>query len=696
MSGTQPNMTKLFKTTAATSKSKTEANKENKEVKRTLKETTRQNKEILEAVKESKDSNSNRLETKITEMGTNIASSINELKDCMINFTNTMKDTINENKKTQNTNLIKDKNEIQTNTKESEQIEMLSESQLSQEILPNAQRPKAVKSQANTQFPASGKTQEESKLQTPPLPTAEEIWNRIETQQEEIENLHKRITELENKEPEEPVEVVKQAISTKPTTVKKTILTPTLSIDAEGNQNEITRTENQPFDWTTVRSARRKYIPRPELNDTTNEKVTEEINKLIEEKKEERGNKERKPQKKMKQKEREERIEKMLRISADTVGFAPFSNAHIDKVTRHLSKKGLLKATESFENRRQRTIKSLVKSWAYTNLKMSDREWDSIQVESVYQTQSEESNIIFLKCTTSDDAAKITSRAHNLPKSTGPDCARLVMHVDKRARARYAAYQTIAKTIRQQADNSIQTSIRIGKKDFLLRKKPRGDQTPWSQIPPLKITQDIPAFEIGVYKDIFANTISEDEDEDEDENEDEPDEDDQDMDKSNEIKRIEKELELQNKEEDKEDDEDNENKIKEKEKNNEKNKNKNKNKRNRSKEVSPSIQKNHRPKQRKQVQFSESDTDDENQKKERKYLNSTPIEEQTPTTIQKQLSIQQIPPYTGNLPRYNSVAETPQEKIRQNYNPSIWNQVLETPEKSQLQQNNFAEEHKYE
>ena len=118
-----------------------------------------------------------------------------------------------------------------------------------------------------------------------------------------------------------------------------------------------------------------------------------------------------------------------------------------------------------------------------------------------------------MRCKISQDAMQITSRAKNLPPDltgTGP---RLVMYTDRRAKARFRAYQLIAKTMRDESGQTIQTNIRTGKTDFLLRARKKGDDTPWSQVPPIKITQKLPAFEEGLYKDIKDMSLSSSEEE---------------------------------------------------------------------------------------------------------------------------------------------------------------------------------------
>ena len=91
--------------------------------------------------------------------------------------------------------------------------------------------------------------------------------------------------------------------------------------------------------------------------------------------------------------------------------------------------------------------------------------------------------------------------------------------MDNRARKRYNRIQNVAKTIRNQSKGEIQTCVRNGRLDFLLRQKKKGDITPWGQIPPLKLDQNLPELEVGLYKNIYQEEEEEDEENIEDEQE---------------------------------------------------------------------------------------------------------------------------------------------------------------------------------
>ena len=110
---------------------------------------------------------------------------------------------------------------------------------------------------------------------------------------------------------------------------------------------------------------------------------------------------------------------------------------------------------------------------------------------------------------TIDDISILTSKAYKLPNTNRKTDPRFVMYIDPRARRRHSAIQTIAKTIRTKAGNTIQTSLRNGRRDFILRQKTRGDLTPWGQIPPININENIPDFEIGDYINIYNEDIKE-------------------------------------------------------------------------------------------------------------------------------------------------------------------------------------------
>ena len=229
----------------------------------------------------------------------------------------------------------------------------------------------------------------------------------------------------------------------------------------------------------------------------------------------------RRPQEDIDQETKLDKIKHMLTKQTLTIGFAPITNQHLQNVEKTMLERGVLNTKQPWDERKKRTIKSVVKNWAIKNLKMSETDWNQIDIDQIHQTITEDSDIIFVKCHTQADTQIITSHAKNLPVDESGNGPRLVNFIDNRAKARYRGYQQIAKTLREESNTPIQTNIRTGRMDFLLQVRKKGENTPWSTIAPLKINQKIPNFEVGIFKNIFELSLSSDSGSEDDQNTDE-------------------------------------------------------------------------------------------------------------------------------------------------------------------------------
>ena len=457
-------------------------------------------------------------------------------------------------------------------------------------------------------------------------------------------------------------------------------LNPALHIDWEGNPNEqeLSRTEPQPMDWAKVKINKNKWQKRPELSQSMNQKVSDNLEKFVEETMKQPESHGTKAQKEMSEEDRDYYIERMFHKSARIVGIAPLSSEHISKVEANLVKKGVLKKSENPSIRRQRTIKSLVKSWAMKNLDMTDRDWSSIQIEELMVTDN--SDIIFIRCKTYEDAARITANAKYLPNDNGPESPQIIMHVDIRAKKRHKAFLNIAKSIRELSNNTIQTSVRAGRKDFPLRQHPRGSNTPWAQIPPNRISQELPGIEIGTYKDIInpSNRMEEEE-----------------MEipmSDQELKQVSEDIEDQYKETEK-----TENEKNKQDRTQEENLSRIKRQKktlDRSKSLSSSGPSSSSSSGSESGSESASDSDPEesiklNKKiKPKKIHNSTlndKIKDDNPDKIVKTTSIPQKPENTKWITHYNSLPATPYPRLKVTGN-NILDTVLETPAPKNLEQ----------
>ena len=155
--------------------------------------------------------------------------------------------------------------------------------------------------------------------------------------------------------------------------------------------------EEQPLDYTRVRTAWKIRPERPPIPDNVTKEVSKELKDFLKHQKS-LATKPTKPQQEMEPSTRQDKIKEMLSKQTLTIGLAPISSSHLEAIERKMIERGAMSESQPREERKKRTIKSVIKSWANQNLKMEDQEWDSIQMEEISQTQTEGSNIIFIKC----------------------------------------------------------------------------------------------------------------------------------------------------------------------------------------------------------------------------------------------------------------------------------------------------------
>ena len=132
---------------------------------------------------------------------------------------------------------------------------------------------------------------------------------------------------------------------------------------------------------------------------------------------------------------------------------------------------------------------------------MDDETRDEINITEIFPSQTEDSDIIYIKCKTTEDISEITSRVRNLGQNTGPFAPSIVNHIPKIMYKRYRHCEKMLWKLRQSKTGTYQTKIRSGARDFILKYKIKGDDTPWSQVPSLTIPEEAPGAEVHLMKE---------------------------------------------------------------------------------------------------------------------------------------------------------------------------------------------------
>ena len=154
----------------------------------------------------------------------------------------------------------------------------------------------------------------------------------------------------------------------------------------------------------------------------------------------------------------------MLDKSGYQLGVTHLTPDHMNRVEKLLTAQGIFGRDDTANTRKQKTVKTLIRSWAMKKLNFFVEKWNKVQIQDI--TLMDNSDIVFFNFLTKDKITRFTSRARQLPHEAGPNTPQLVMYVDRRDMKCHKAILSIAKSLREHSNNTIQMTVRTGKYDF--------------------------------------------------------------------------------------------------------------------------------------------------------------------------------------------------------------------------------------
>ena len=152
-----------------------------------------------------------------------------------------------------------------------------------------------------------------------------------------------------------------------------------------------------------------------------------------------------------------------------------------------------------------KATKNMVVKFLKINLKLSEYDRNMIEIQQIYPSGSEDSEIIYLKCKSPQDISIITGNAKFLPRGpNSPDKPTIVTHIPPSLYNRYQAAERFMWKIRKDDEQGqTQTNIRIGAADIQVRAKQKGDNTNWKDIQIIKLPNNFPRAKISLIKAKF-------------------------------------------------------------------------------------------------------------------------------------------------------------------------------------------------
>ena len=182
--------------------------------------------------------------------------------------------------------------------------------------------------------------------------------------------------------------------------------------------------------------------------------------------------------------------------SSHIIGFKPITEEQLDEMADSIRKDPTTKDKKDNQTIYRNAAINLVKQFIKENLKMSERDRNSLKINSIFQSKKENTNILYIRCDTTDDISLITSHLKNMDHSNLKNAPTTITHIPRALYKRFQHCEKLLYKLRITNEKKIQTNLRLGRLDFQLRQRTKGDKTPWKDLPILKIPNSAPGPEL--------------------------------------------------------------------------------------------------------------------------------------------------------------------------------------------------------
>ena len=133
---------------------------------------------------------------------------------------------------------------------------------------------------------------------------------------------------------------------------------------------------------------------------------------------------------------------------------------------------------------------------------MKDDDIKQLEVVMIYPLAKEEWNVLYVEYKNVDMVNFIMSFAQFMKKGEKEIRPSVEKYIPMELFSRYSAIEKMAFEIRQKSNFKTATNVSFGERDFILKTRPKeiqpgGRKTPWSQLEPVTLPEDIPKFEMN-------------------------------------------------------------------------------------------------------------------------------------------------------------------------------------------------------
>jgi hypothetical protein len=183
-------------------------------------------------------------------------------------------------------------------------------------------------------------------------------------------------------------------------------------------------------------------------------------------------------------------VQSMFARASLKIGLRPITEGHVRQWMKYHREKEI-EEYDTEEKLKEAAMKSATRDFLMNELSMTDENINRLEItERVRPRNVNTRNVVYIKVKDKKAAAMLLSHSRYIDMNSNSGKVSLEKFIPSQAFDRYKAVEAKAYNIRD--IDGLRTDVRLGKEDFELRVKPKGDKRAWTDIEPKELDDDMP------------------------------------------------------------------------------------------------------------------------------------------------------------------------------------------------------------
>ena len=195
----------------------------------------------------------------------------------------------------------------------------------------------------------------------------------------------------------------------------------------------------------------------------------------------------------------EAKVKKIIREAKKKVGMRPIDKVHVQHTMRRNEEAD---KDKDIDERWKKAMSETVEAFLKYEMKMAEDDIDQLKIVKIFPPAKDQWDILYVEFESKEMVNFLMSFTKYMRRDEKEKKPSILKYIPKELFARFSAVESAAFQIRKQSNFKAATNVSFGDTDFVLKTRskdihPEGTKTPWTQLEPVPLPEDLPKFELN-------------------------------------------------------------------------------------------------------------------------------------------------------------------------------------------------------